>query len=437
MTADESTTAIADASTSSSSDPSPDDSTSTSEADTSSSSASAIDTTESSGEGTIGICGDGIVGGDEECDDGNAEIEDGCTPECIDEPGWFAQIDPPEGSARVFTSVAIAADGSVIAAGVEQVFGSEDLATIVAKYSADGTLLGESRIVLDVATYASTVTALASGDALVVVAAGPEYVLPSIPYVLRVTPGSAEPTWVTALSDAPLRAPTSIALRDDGVAVVPVAGSIDAVPTRRLVAVDEDGGVAWDREIGGPVGASHRCHSARDGGDVMAVCIAYEGEVANVEQSAIASDGDAELLDAWSVDGRIVNIAVMDGGVLIVGYTPDSGPMLAYWADGAEQWALLPQGDGRFNSVAFDEIVVVTGTVFTRGNMKQLVYLELSPEGAILEEAMPRAQHEGWGVARRAGVSAIGGALDLGLRPGPKPDLNYQVTAAWLHATDG
>lgn len=36
----------------------------------------------------VTTCGDGIPAGDEACDDGNEALGDGCTPECAAEPGW-------------------------------------------------------------------------------------------------------------------------------------------------------------------------------------------------------------------------------------------------------------------------------------------------------------------------------------------------------------
>lgn len=41
-----------------------------------------------------GFCGDGIVNGDEECDDGNTEPGDGCSSECTIEPGWECEGEP-------------------------------------------------------------------------------------------------------------------------------------------------------------------------------------------------------------------------------------------------------------------------------------------------------------------------------------------------------
>ncbi len=44
--------------------------------------------------GCEGFCGDGIINGDEECDDGDTEPGDGCSPECTIEPGWDCEGEP-------------------------------------------------------------------------------------------------------------------------------------------------------------------------------------------------------------------------------------------------------------------------------------------------------------------------------------------------------
>ena len=41
-------------------------------------------------------CGDGAVNGEEECDDGNLDAADGCSPTCAIEMGWSCMNEPSE-----------------------------------------------------------------------------------------------------------------------------------------------------------------------------------------------------------------------------------------------------------------------------------------------------------------------------------------------------
>jgi cysteine-rich repeat protein len=43
----------------------------------------------------VSICGDGLVVGDEECDDDNTAIDDGCSSACAVEPGWTCSAGNP------------------------------------------------------------------------------------------------------------------------------------------------------------------------------------------------------------------------------------------------------------------------------------------------------------------------------------------------------
>jgi cysteine-rich repeat protein len=55
--------------------------------------------------GDAARCGDGLVGGEEQCDDGDLEARDGCSPRCFIEDGWICSFEPsrcaPEGFAPV------------------------------------------------------------------------------------------------------------------------------------------------------------------------------------------------------------------------------------------------------------------------------------------------------------------------------------------------
>ena len=58
----------------------------------------------------IGICGDGVEGGEEECDDGNVENGDGCSTNCVIEMGYSCIV----GNKFPSTCTAICGDGRVV-----------------------------------------------------------------------------------------------------------------------------------------------------------------------------------------------------------------------------------------------------------------------------------------------------------------------------------
>ena len=58
------------------------------------------------------VCGDGVLGGIEECDDDNLDEDDGCSSICEVEPGWLCEFEPSECSP-------ICGDGAIIV-GLEE-----------------------------------------------------------------------------------------------------------------------------------------------------------------------------------------------------------------------------------------------------------------------------------------------------------------------------
>lgn len=64
-------------------------------------SATEADGTGSSSTGAAGVCGDGVLGGDEDCDDGNTDPDDGCDAACAVEAGWACEGAGPSACAEV------------------------------------------------------------------------------------------------------------------------------------------------------------------------------------------------------------------------------------------------------------------------------------------------------------------------------------------------
>jgi cysteine-rich repeat protein len=103
------------------------------------------DTTESSSSGPpTSTCGDALVEGAEECDDGNTDLGDGCEDDCRFSPGtilWSRSIDGGAGLNDFATSLAVGPTGTVYVAG-----GVEDGSTAnawIGILDIDGELLDE------------------------------------------------------------------------------------------------------------------------------------------------------------------------------------------------------------------------------------------------------------------------------------------------------
>jgi cysteine-rich repeat protein len=67
-----------------------------------------------------GTCGDGVIEGDEPCDDGNTASGDGCGPGCEIEPGWYCAQEPSVCTTQCGDGTAVAGheecdDGNTVA----------------------------------------------------------------------------------------------------------------------------------------------------------------------------------------------------------------------------------------------------------------------------------------------------------------------------------
>lgn len=71
-------------------------------------------------EDPLADCGDGQVGTEEECDDGNRDDGDGCSAECL-KPGsavWTRTFDGPSGAADCSRGIALTPDGNIVVVGL-------------------------------------------------------------------------------------------------------------------------------------------------------------------------------------------------------------------------------------------------------------------------------------------------------------------------------
>lgn len=389
--------------------------------------------------GPASVCGDGVVDGDETCDDGNHDPADGCAPGCLDEPGWVAVHHVSDTVNALFNAVDIAEDGSVLVAGAEFDLIGEPVTGLVARYDAQGALLGRSALALDVATYPREVVDLGGGDALVVAATGPELTSPmSRVQLLRINPGTSEPAWIVDLFAGQTARPgRGLALDGDGV-IVGLSGYDDEAESMRLLRVTLDGDVDWDIDLDLGIDAGTNTtdlvHVMRDADvvHVMACHVLIDDTDCELRQ---VGDGGALTGDvAWSFDGIPLDGAIVGETVVIAGYGPgpDHVASVWAWAAGEPAWTLVEERTGSYRSIATadDGSLVVTGRMQPDDDISdELLYLRLDLDGAVLDAPEPIAKHGGFAVARRGGTSVIAG------------DFAYDVVGdllradGWLHST--
>ena len=116
----------------------------TSAGETAGATVDAVATGASSGEAPTGpVCGDGVVDGDEDCDDGNDDPVDGCDA-CALAPAlqWTRMFDGPAHGWDNAQDVAFAADGSLLVVGSQE-SAVDNLDLVVRKLGPDGALVWE------------------------------------------------------------------------------------------------------------------------------------------------------------------------------------------------------------------------------------------------------------------------------------------------------
>jgi cysteine-rich repeat protein len=387
--------------------------------------------------GPTAMCGDGIVDGDEVCDDGNDDPGDGCAPGCVDEPGWVVSHHVSDTVNAQFTAIDLAEDGSVVVAGAELELLGDAVTGLVARYDAEGTLLGRSPLALDVATYPREVVDIGGGDALVVVATGPEFYSPaSQVQLLRISPGASQPSWILDLfAGQTARASRGVALDGDG--VILGLSSYDAeTESQRLLRVTLDGEVDWDIELDAGTDGTELVHVMRDAGVVhVMVCHVLVTDYATDCELRQVGDGGALTGGiAWSFEGIAIDATMVGETVVLAGYGPAPDFVAAVWAwtAGEPAWSLTEERVGIYRSIATadDGSLVVAGFMEPDDDIyDELLYRRLDLDGTVLDAPEAIAQHSGVAVARRGGTSVIAGELHSGTFG------DLLATDGWLHST--
>jgi cysteine-rich repeat protein len=248
------------------------------------------------------FCGDGVVAGDEICDDGNGEPEDGCD-QCMPAPTvlWSKQFDGPAHQTDLARAVTFTPDGSLYVVGTQQDGdGLDDI--VVRKLDPGGDLLWE-RLVDGPAGQSDHALAVAVEDDGSVVVAGQIAITAdgatTSPWARRYTADGTE-LW-TFSEDAPVPGSSSLwGVAIDGDAVYVVGReAIDATATKTVV-----------RQLNGATGAETWQQDYTGGGlgpTAATSIVLAGGEMFVAGYQAVAAESTVATLQRWTPAGALVS----------------------------------------------------------------------------------------------------------------------------------
>lgn len=329
------------------------------------SSSGSAGSSESTGPLPLPVCGDGMVEGDEECDEPDDVDGDGCNTDCVrsGSPRWSAVVASDSGNDRLFGLTQLVT-GDVVAVGYVQA-ASRDV--IIVRYTVDGDEV--QRIVHDVDGGTDEAEAVVQGGT------GRLYVCG------RATLAGVSRPWVGRW-DALLPA-----LPDyEGEVPAPVEGychDITYVSSSQIVAVGGSGGQAWTWTFAdGSLGAGEAAMTAPAGAsrfkevvrapDASVTVAGQLGDLGVVMMPP--SDTDLglpfiETVEQIELQSMIVGEdAIVVGGLARgLGFAMDDLWVAAYELDGAERWRFV----GDFPAIDEVEDVAVdpAGNVFATGHV--------------------------------------------------------------------
>ena len=366
----------------------------TSDASSESSSSSGAGETDSGATTAVSPgCGDGILDGDEECDDGNAVNGDGCNSDCVasgralwehredrggtdiaygvaargeaavavgvvatgdqGRNGWLAGIDAESGvvwqrdhdlgGSETLLAVALASDGQIWGVGAADV-GDRDL--WIARFSAEGEAVGGETLGSGLGDdYAGSVVIDAAGRVTVagVVANG----VGADIWVRRYTGGGAS-EWTTTV-DPDLKgffpfSPQVVAQADGGAVVGFRERAADNTGPELLFALPASGGApSWKVQVPGSDGTIQGLARAANGDLVAAVGTLVDGAL-KLGVRRLSAEG-AALWSSFACsgeNGRGVAVDPQDGSVVVIGDGAGGGGtnirLCKLSADGALLW---------------------------------------------------------------------------------------------------
>jgi len=311
---------------------------STSDASTTASAASSDGTSEDT-MAPLPVCGDGVVEGDEECDELDEVDGDGCNTDCVrsGSPRWSVVVASETGSDRLF-GLAKLASGDLVAVGHIQ---AKSRDVLVMRFTADGQEV--QRAVHDVEGGLDEAEAVAQSG------------LGSLYVCGRATVGGSTRPWA-ARWDPQLEGPPELA------DVLPAAlggNCHDIVYTDSIdvVAVGGTGVTAWsytfaDDDIAGgeqtlvnPAGAN-RLKEVERASDASIYVAGQLADLGVVHQPVSATDLGMPLVQTTEVvelqGMRVTDDAIFVGGLLREVRGVDDFWVAAYELDGSERWRWAP-----------------------------------------------------------------------------------------------
>ena len=281
------------------------------------------------------VCGDGVVEGDEPCDDGNDVVDDGCDPRC-ERTGallWTISWDAGFGLDNDGTEIAVDAAGFIYVGGSQRT-DAETNDAVVRRLDADG--VEQDRIehggALD-----QTLHALAVGPDGSLYMGGQETLEPgrSRAWLHKYDPAGAQ-LWAFQRASEVLEggdALLSEAIVDGDAVYVSGAEHVGNLDTYQLFLHRLDAGtgaIAWEVERGDVPGLAHSDLASAPDGTVYFASAIDQGAEFQPTLARYTADGDPVYQKTYesTLGGFASAVAVHDdGSVALVGlrYTSDDG----------------------------------------------------------------------------------------------------------------
>ena len=355
----------------------------------------------STGDGTAGfvepVCGDGLVEGDEECDDRNDEPDDGCDNLCNASgvAEWTTTWNGPDDADDTAAGVAIAPDGAVWIAGSAVTDGVS--VAFLHRYAPGGAL--ELELPLDDGTDQTVRDLTIDGEGFLYLAGAGG----GDAWVARYDDGGAQ-QWrydrdtkgyveisATAVAVGPSGTWACGVERDD---------EGDAGLDAWLVRLDDAGAVAWEERVPGePEEDAYAFGIAEVGPGSVVVGGGQTRPGSGLDAWLRRYDADGEVV--WTVfeagdedftDQRVRDLAVDPRGEIVVTGVREVGTDQLVWtrryaADGTEVWTRTWGGPGMITgggrSVALTDAgdVIITGEVGIRGDGTNIFVRRYTADG--------------------------------------------------------
>lgn len=370
------------------------------------------------------ICGNGVVEGDEECDELDAEVGDGCNPDCVRSGSvrWSAVVASDGGGDDRLFGLTQLVSGDVAAVGFIQA-ASRDI--LVTRFTVDGQEV--QRVVHDLDGGTDEAEAIVQGGT------GRLYVCG------RATIGGISRPWVGRW-DAPLTEPPAYS----ETLPAPASGlchDITYVSSSQIVAAGGNGSTAWAFTFGdgnvasgtiatamGP--SASRFKSAVRAPDGLAYVAGQVGDPGVVYQPVSSSDLGLPLVETVEVVDlqtmAVTNDTIYVGGLLREVETLDDLWVVAYELDGSERWRFAPP------MPAIDEVedlaVDGAGNVYLIGHVvdefPDRFVGKLDPAGELVWSRRDYAGSEGDDRGRSIEVLPSGDLVVVAEITGPGGDLD-------------